>query len=166
MPNQCSICEQLQQTSVPVIWCPECEEAFCTSCSRHHRVAKLSKDHSTIPYDNYSKLPPFILNMSLLCSDHDEKYQYFCRDHDKPICMKCIATTHKKCIEIPVLNYVIKNIKSSVAYQNIKSELTATENALIEVTENCQEKSNDLEENGKQLIAITKQRNYFATLRK
>ena len=136
MSAVCATCEKQKQASVSVIWCPECEETFCCTCAQHHELEKLSEDHYPIPYDDYLKLPPFILNVNLFCSKHSERYQYFCRVHDQPICSQCIGTTHKKCRDTPELNDVIKKVKTSMAFENVMSELVATDDSFSRAAEN------------------------------
>ncbi|CAG2188336.1 unnamed protein product [Mytilus edulis] len=77
-----------------VTWCPECEEAHCSECIKHHGIAKATKDHQVIAVEKYLKLPTFLLEI---------KHDY-----------------HKKCSDLPPLDDVIQDAKSSVAFMDIE----------------------------------------------
>lgn len=146
MAHVCSICVQRQETKDPVIWCSVCEEALCSACNDHHRLSKLSRDHTTIPYENYKKLPPFILNVQLYCSAHKERYQYICRNHDVPICRDCLVESHKKCQDTPNLDGILGNVKSSTAFENVDSDLVELRKKLLDIIENREENVDKLQE--------------------
>lgn len=136
MAAVCSICVQMNQNKSAVSWCPECTEGLCTNCTQQHKLMNATRDHDTIPYLDYEKLPPFIKSVRLVCRNHGEKYQYFCRAHDQPVCKSCLVESHSKCQDIPVLSDIIENVKTSSVFYEIKSELNNAHEAVQGALEN------------------------------
>ncbi|XP_076085986.1 uncharacterized protein LOC143056720 [Mytilus galloprovincialis] len=119
----CDVC-QLQNICKPAAsWCSECEEAFCVECGDLHSRRKLTKSHETISIRDYQKLPQSALEIKHHCSEHEEKYEFYCTNHVSPCCVKCVKEDHKKC-EIDSLRDVVQNIKTSSSVSNIEQNLS------------------------------------------
>jgi len=54
-----------------------------------------------------------VLEINGLCNEHHEKFNIYCKEHESPCCIICILENHKDCKEVTVLEYIIKNIKTS-----------------------------------------------------
>jgi hypothetical protein len=39
-PSFCGICDIRQISKPSEVWCPDCDEGFCTECLDHHIIAK------------------------------------------------------------------------------------------------------------------------------
>ena len=138
--HNCNVCKFQHKTNVPEVWCPICEEFLCSTCSQHHKAQRLTREHTTISYDDYYKLPPFILNVQLICGEHKENFLYYCRSHDCPLCKKCLSKSHKKCDDTLDIDDVVHNVKSSAVFEDVWRDLKAAHltflNAVMEREEN------------------------------
>ncbi|VDI28812.1 Hypothetical predicted protein [Mytilus galloprovincialis] len=134
----CGVCDSKEITKPSVIWCSECDKGLCAECDKHHAVSKASRKHSTLPITEYtcSKLPTVILEITHTCSKHNEKYQTYCKKHDRPCCHRCVIETHNDCKDITAINDIIKDVKSSSALYDI-------ELVLVEVVENLEKITKD-----------------------
>ncbi|XP_076106113.1 uncharacterized protein LOC143074639 [Mytilus galloprovincialis] len=124
----CHLCEEEGVSNDAVVWCADCETFLCKDCERHHSRIKASKDHQTIAMDTYKKLPSFIVDIKNCCVKHDQKYDFYCKFHGDPCCVKCITDNHKDCRELNPLVEVLKDIKTSAKVSNMDKEL----NVLLE----------------------------------
>ncbi|XP_052064876.1 uncharacterized protein LOC127704718 isoform X2 [Mytilus californianus] len=140
----CGICDLRHISKPSVVWCPECDEGLCEDCKEHHTLSKSSRNHSVIAASAYQKLPFDILKTTLICSEHNEQYQMYCKKHASPCCRRCISENHNSCIEICPLEDVIHNVKTSSAFQEI-------EQTLKEVAENYERIMQNRKENLKSL---------------
>ena len=122
--NLCSVCDLRHISNPSIVWCPECEKGFSSKCKEHHSLAKATRSHTTIPFLEYQKLPPFISQIKQHCEEHDDKYTMFCKTHERPCCWKCTITIHKECRDIKPLEDDIGNTKSSNAFEEIEHSLT------------------------------------------
>ncbi|XP_052073237.1 uncharacterized protein LOC127711282 isoform X3 [Mytilus californianus] len=121
--NFCNLCEEEDVFNVAVVWCADCETFLCKDCERHHGRIKASKGHQTITLEEYKKLPSFIVNIKSRCEKHDEKYNFYCKFHGDPCCVKCIKDNHKDCRGLDSLVEVLKDIKTSAKVSNLEKEL-------------------------------------------
>ncbi|XP_060606183.1 E3 ubiquitin-protein ligase TRIM56-like [Ruditapes philippinarum] len=81
-------------------FCMDCSEHLCASCAREHRKNKLSRDHKLFEGEDISDKFTTIAIMKKMmhCPDHpDTVVMYKCEDHEKYICVTCLAECHRKC---------------------------------------------------------------------
>ncbi|CAG2235045.1 unnamed protein product [Mytilus edulis] len=81
---------------------------------------KLQRGHQTISLDEYMKLPSFIVDIKSRCEKHDEKYDFYCRFHGDPCCVKCIKDKHKDCRDFDPFVEVLRDIKTSAKVSNLE----------------------------------------------
>lgn len=156
--KNCNICQLQGKISTPEVWCPECEEFLCSTCSKQHHLQKATKDHSTISYDDYCKLPPFILNIQIICEEHKEKYQYYCKSHDTPLCKKCVFKSHKKCDDTPEIDDVIHSIKSSAIFEDVWVNLKETHQTVVKAIKSREDNLNHLQRKKEDLSKQVKEK--------
>ena len=87
---------------------------------RNHSLATATRDHVTITFDEYQKLPSFIVGINPLCDEHREKYQTYCKEHASVCCRKCVFTSHKNCKDLVPLEDVVDNVKNSSSVQEME----------------------------------------------
>ena len=128
-PSFCGICDIRHMSKPSEVWCPDCDEGLCTECLDHHRLAKPSRKHTTIPIAEYRKLPSFVLEIKEHCNEHHEKFSLYCKEHECPCCGICMVETHRDCIDVAILENLIKDVKTSDIFNEIEqliSEMTET----------------------------------------
>jgi hypothetical protein len=111
------------------VWCSDCDEGLCSECLDHHSLAKPSRKHTTIPIAEYRKLPSYVLEIKEHCNEHHEKFSLYCKEHECPCCGICMVETHRDCIDVTILENLIKNVKTSDIFNEIEqliSEMTET----------------------------------------
>ena len=116
----CNVCSMGHIIKSSVVWCSECDEGFCTDCKEYHSLATATRDHVTITFDEYQKLPSFIVGINPLCDEHREKYQTYCKEHESVCCRKCVFTSHKNCKDLVPLEDVVDNVKNSSSVQEME----------------------------------------------
>ncbi|VDI03634.1 Hypothetical predicted protein [Mytilus galloprovincialis] len=82
----CDVCMSQHITQTATTCCPECEENFCEKCKVHHEFAKATKKHEVISIENVLKLPKFVQDIKINCSQHDERFVLYCDTHEVPCC--------------------------------------------------------------------------------
>ena len=116
----CGICDIRYISKPSEVWCPQCEEGLCTECIEYHSVVKLSRNHTTIPIEEYQKLPSYELEIKEHCNEHDEKFNLYCKEHECPCCRICNLENHSDCKNVSILEKVIKNVKTSTMFTEIE----------------------------------------------
>ncbi len=116
----CGICDIRYISKPSEVWCPQCEEGLCTECIEYHSVVKLSRNHTTIPIEEYQKLPSYVLEIKEHCNKHDEKFNLYCKQHECPCCRICNLENHSDCKNVSILEKVIKNVKTSTMFTEIE----------------------------------------------
>ncbi|CAC5385040.1 unnamed protein product [Mytilus coruscus] len=120
----CDICLKLHVTKSASVWCSESKEATCEDCKQRHRIQKATKNHETIPIEDYQELPLYITNIKLECEDHNQKLDFYCSFHSEPCCTRCVSEKHKDCREIKPLPEVADGVKSSAALSDLQDRVS------------------------------------------
>ncbi|VDI63956.1 Hypothetical predicted protein [Mytilus galloprovincialis] len=150
----CDICQNRHICKAAEEYCPVCEEALCTDCKDHHKLAKATKNHQAISIDEYNKLPAFIREIKQHCDKHGDRFEFFCPTHNELCCKRCITTSHNECKECKVIEDFVEFSKSSAAIDEYEQTLKDVEkNAQTAIAD----RKNNVEEFEKQTQAIRKQ---------
>ncbi|XP_063427104.1 uncharacterized protein LOC134710649 [Mytilus trossulus] len=124
----CTLCKDDDVSNQAVIWCTECEVFLCMDCDNHHKKSRSSKYHTTMPTEDFHKLPAFMQKISSQCKEHNKKFELFCTFHACPCCVQCV-TKHQKCQDMRPLSDILTNVKASVSVQLLEKDLKVlTEN--------------------------------------
>ena len=115
-PSICGICDIRHISKPSDVWCPQCEEGLCTECIEYHRLVKQSRGHTTIPIVEYRKLPSYVLEIKEHCDEHHEKFNLYCREHERPCCRICIVENHGDCKNVVIMETITKNVKTSTMF--------------------------------------------------
>ena len=128
-PSFCGMCDNRHISKPSEVWCRDCEEGLCTECTGFHSSVKLSRGHTTISIVEYQKLPSSVLKIKEHCSEHQEKFNLYCKEHECPCCRICIVKNHSDCKDVAIIEEIIKNVKTSTMF-------TETEHLIIEMIDN------------------------------
>ncbi|CAG2229223.1 unnamed protein product [Mytilus edulis] len=138
----CDICMTQHLTENAIVRCPECEESFCEKCKIHHEVAKATKKHEIISIENVLKLPKFVQDIKMNCSEHDERLVLYCEAHEVPCCTQCLHNGHAGCRNLTSFQKVIHNVKESSLLLDLVTTLsdlmTNIKNSIEDRTANLQ----------------------------
>ena len=128
-PAFCGMCDIRHISKPSEVWCPDCNEGLCTECLDHHSLAKPCRTHAPIPIAEYQQLPSCVLEIKEFCSEHNGRFQLYCKKHECPCCGICMVETHMDCSDVTILENVIKDMKRSDIFNEIEqliSEMTET----------------------------------------
>ncbi|XP_063400260.1 uncharacterized protein LOC134684880 [Mytilus trossulus] len=120
----CGPCDIQHITKPSIVWCTECEEGLCTQCIKHHTASKASRNHNTLPINEYQELPNDVKKITENCSKHNEKYTIYCRKHECPCCGSCVVEDHIDCRDFVRLTNIIDKAKSSESINEIEQSLS------------------------------------------
>ena len=80
-------CSSEEHKSLDAIkYCQKCDTYFCNKCEKLH--SELFKKHQTFQID---KVIDELFTGFCKEKDHQNKLNYFCKDHNKLCCANCIA---------------------------------------------------------------------------
>ncbi|VDI63514.1 Hypothetical predicted protein [Mytilus galloprovincialis] len=119
----CDNCEHRHISTAAVTWCPDCDEAVCLERKDHHDASKIVKFHKTISLIEFNKLPSFIKDISVYCTDHDQRYEFYCCTHRKSCCNVCLNESHFHCEKPDIIQDVVQNVKTSPVLEDIENDL-------------------------------------------
>lgn len=109
----CEACDYRGIKQKAVVWCHDCEEAFCSNCADHHSSARKTREHMVVSIDNYKKLPASVRELSTYCEQHNAPFQNYCITHEQLCCRKCIDPLHSRCTSLPAVDDFLKDTKRS-----------------------------------------------------
>lgn len=135
----CDNCEHRHISTAAVILCTDCYEAFCSECIVHHDAWKIAKFHKTIKVNEYDKLPSFIKDTSVFCSEHDQKCELYCCSHRQCCCNECLIESHVQCDKLETIQHVVKKVQTSPVLEDIEIDLKCLMVSFESVIKNRQE---------------------------
>ena len=145
-PSFCGICDIRHISKPSKVWCPQCEEGLCTECIEHHILVKLSRNHTTIPIEEYQKLPSYVLEIKEHCDEHHEKFNLYCKEHERPCCRICILKNHKDCKNVAIMEEIIKNVKTSNMFTDIEHLIKEIIEIISKIRQNRKTNSSGVKE--------------------
>lgn len=119
----CDVCHVRNIRSTVREYCPQCDQNLCGDCSEHHRIAKASKAHETIPFEQYKTSHSFIQNIKHRCDKHEYPFEFHCQLHNSLACKRCIVMEHRTCDDVVLLEDVLRRFKSLTASERLEKSL-------------------------------------------
>ncbi|XP_052104012.1 transcription intermediary factor 1-alpha-like [Mytilus californianus] len=135
-PIPCGPCQEGKVNTKADIWCYNCVEGLCSTCSGHHKRFKGTRDHKTIDIKSYK---PSIRTIKTECDKHGRQLNLYCPSHLMPCCDECISTSHSQCTGINSLVSVVDNTKIEKSQKKIDNDINSTLHILKEIMNNKSE---------------------------
>ncbi|CAG2234973.1 unnamed protein product [Mytilus edulis] len=152
----CGVCETQDVVRDAIFWCPECDEGLCTSCEKHHRASKSSKNHDVTSANDYQQLPSSIANIRQYCPEHERKYQHYCSQHEKLCCPLCITRNHKTC-ELMAIEEIIKTAKTSAFFDIMEQSIKDMKSNLERITDDRRKNLEDIHQQRQRFLTDIKE---------
>ncbi|CAG2237788.1 unnamed protein product [Mytilus edulis] len=102
------------------IWCCNCDEGLCSTCSGHHKRSKGTRDHKTIDIKSYN---PSVRAIKTECDKHGQQLNLYCPSHLMPCCDECISNSHSKCMGIKSLASVVEKTKIEKSKDSVEKDI-------------------------------------------
>ncbi|CAC5394676.1 unnamed protein product [Mytilus coruscus] len=122
--SYCGPCGYDDVTKEAKRWCTNCQEGLCEDCEKAHIKNKISRNHKVISIDDYRKIEN--VSISEVCEHHGENLEWFCKTHDKALCMVCVTSNHKSCSDVISLHIASKNARQSNALSDLVESIDKT----------------------------------------
>ncbi|VDH91014.1 Hypothetical predicted protein [Mytilus galloprovincialis] len=119
-PIPCGLCQDGDVKTEADIWCNNCDEGLCSTCSTYHKRSRGTRNHKTIDIKSYKPSIPVIKTE---CDKHGQKLTLYCPSHLMPCCDKCISSSHSKCSGIKSLASVVEITKIDEPTQSIERQI-------------------------------------------
>ncbi|CAG2234972.1 unnamed protein product [Mytilus edulis] len=152
----CGVCETQDVVRDAIFWCPECDEGLCTSCEKYHRASKSSRNHEVTSVDNYQQLPSSIANIKQYCSDHEEKYQHYCSQHETLCCPLCLTSNHRKC-DFLAIGEIIKTSKTSAFFDIMEQSIKDMKSNLERIADDRRKNLEDINQQRQRFLTNIKE---------
>lgn len=98
--KECDICDRRDEKTPASHWCMDCNDALCDTCLKVHLHGKTTAGHSCLAIAEMRKIPLETLmkqKNKVPCSKHSELITLFCVDCRDPLCVQCMAVSHRRC---------------------------------------------------------------------
>ncbi|VDI18801.1 Hypothetical predicted protein [Mytilus galloprovincialis] len=135
-PIPCGPCQEGKVKTKADIWCYNCEEGLCLTCSGHHKRSKLSRAHKTIDIKSHK---PSIHAIKTVCDKHGQQLNLYCPSHLMPCCDECISTSHLKCTGIKSLASVVEKTKTEKSKESLDKDINSVIRILNKIVNNKSE---------------------------
>jgi hypothetical protein len=80
------------------------------------------------------------------CSEHHERFNLYCKDHECPRCGICMVETHKDCPDITIIENIVKDVKKSDIFNEIEQLISEMIEAIDKIRENRETNSSAVRE--------------------
>ncbi|CAG2252800.1 TRIM56 [Mytilus edulis] len=132
-PIPCGPCIEGKVTTKADIWCYNCDEGLCSTCSGHHKRYRLSRDHTTIDIKSYN---PSVRAIKTECDKHGQQLNLYCPSHLMPCCDECISNSHSKCTGIKSLASVVEITKIEKKKESVEKDVNSILHILDKIVNN------------------------------
>ncbi|XP_076089243.1 uncharacterized protein LOC143059607 [Mytilus galloprovincialis] len=132
-PIPCGPCQEGKVNTKADIWCYNCDEGLCSTCSGQHKKFKGTRDHKTIDIKSYK---PSIGAIKTECNIHGQQLKMYCPSHLMPCCDECISTNHSKCTEIKSLANVVEKTNTDQSKQSLEKQINSINHFLEKLVTN------------------------------
>ncbi|XP_076082431.1 uncharacterized protein LOC143053524 [Mytilus galloprovincialis] len=132
-PIPCGPCIEGKVTTKADIWCYNCDEGLCSTCSGHHKRYRLSRDHLTIDIKSYN---PSVRAIKTECDKHGQQLNLYCPSHLMPCCDECISNSHPKCTGIKSLASVVEITKIEKKKESVEKDVNSILHILDKIVNN------------------------------
>ncbi|XP_076089714.1 uncharacterized protein LOC143060373 [Mytilus galloprovincialis] len=132
-PIPCGPCQEGKVHTKADIWCYNCDEGLCSTCSGHHKRSKGTRDHKTIDIKSYK---PSIRAIHTECNKHGQQLNLYCPNHLMPCCDECISTNHSKCPGIRSLATVVEKTKIDETKESVETDINSILHLLDKMVNN------------------------------
>lgn len=98
--KSCDVCLRNDETVLAENWCSDCNDTLCESCFKVHLHVKVTASHSVVPLIEMRKMPLETImrkKSKVNCDKHGESITLFCVDCKDPLCVQCMAVSHRRC---------------------------------------------------------------------
>ena len=145
-PSFCGMCDIRHISKPSEVWCPDCDEGLCAECLDQHSLAKPCRTHTPIPISEYQKLPSYVLEIKEHCSEHHEKLNLYCKEHECPCCGICMMETHGDCVDVAILENIVKDVKTSDIFNEIEEYICEMTETIGKIRQNRETNSSAVRE--------------------
>ncbi|XP_063399353.1 uncharacterized protein LOC134683981 [Mytilus trossulus] len=121
-PIPCRPCEKGKVNITANIWCYNCDEGLCSTCSGHHKRSKGTREHKTVDIKSYK---PSISDIKTECDKHGQQLNLYCPGHLTPCCDECASSTHAKCTGIKSLANVVEATKIEKSKETVERDINS-----------------------------------------
>ncbi|XP_076108482.1 uncharacterized protein LOC143076541 [Mytilus galloprovincialis] len=132
-PIPCGPCIAGKVNTKADIWCYNCDEGLCSTCSGHHKRSKLSRDHKIIDIKNYK---PSVQAIRTECDKHGQQLNLYCQSHLMPCCDECISISHSKCTGIKSLASIVEKTKIEISKESVEKDINSILQLLGKIVNN------------------------------
>ncbi|XP_063409078.1 uncharacterized protein LOC134692551 [Mytilus trossulus] len=133
-------------------WCTSCEEGLCEDCEKTHKKTKTSRNHKLISIEDYRKIEH--VQIPFTCSEHDKKFEWFCKSHDQAICVVCLPTAHRSCPDVIPIDVAATNARQSTAISDLQEAIEITLRNITLCVNSRNTATNDIEKQEKDIRTI------------
>ncbi|CAC5401139.1 unnamed protein product [Mytilus coruscus] len=132
-PIPCGPCQEGKVNTNADIWCYNCDEGLCLTCSSHHKRSNGTGDHQTTDIKSYK--PP-IGAINTECDIHGQQLNLYCPNHLMPCCDECIPSSHLKCTGIKSLASVVEKTKIEETKESVDKDTNSILHLLDKMVNN------------------------------
>eukprot|EP00745_Piridium_sociabile_P011137 TRINITY_DN17981_c0_g2_i4.p1 TRINITY_DN17981_c0_g2~~TRINITY_DN17981_c0_g2_i4.p1 ORF type:complete len:235 (+),score=52.28 TRINITY_DN17981_c0_g2_i4:171-875(+) len=92
----CGCCEDAEAS----LFCLQCSIKLCSVCAKFHAKIPSSRSHVTEKLSDLSA-EQLATHHQMFCVHHSDKpAELYCSKHDELICVLCVSSTHRQCLEV------------------------------------------------------------------
>ncbi|KAH3805290.1 hypothetical protein DPMN_133588 [Dreissena polymorpha] len=132
--QSCEPCMKNNVSKTSTVFCKDCDEFLCNACKNPHTVYKAGK-HDIVKCQDSKSLPAGVDMKGLeICQEHGMEIYFFCHDHSKLCCSKCVLT-HRKCDRLDEIAKAFEQKRPNL--QAVKQSLIKFQSEADAIIEDC-----------------------------
>ena len=148
--NVCVSCKEIDKSVPAEIFCIDCQECLCKSCSRNIHRARLLKTHFVFELQEMAelgegKMLASMFSKYLTCSVHTDKaLSLFCKDDNALCCVDCVLDNHRHCACVVKLKNKSNKQDKEAEVIKIKENIEKTASQIRVITDHKKKKVTEI----------------------
>ncbi|CAG2201130.1 unnamed protein product [Mytilus edulis] len=126
----CGVCETQFVVREAAFWCAECDEGLCSTCEKHNRASKGTKNHEITSVNDFQQIPSSIASINQYCSDH----VHYCFRREKRRCPHCIITNHKTW-DLIAIDEIVQTSNTSALFDIMEQSIQDMKRNMTKIVE-------------------------------
>ncbi|CAC5408087.1 unnamed protein product [Mytilus coruscus] len=134
-------------------YCQQCGQLFCIRCKLSHLRAMSCKNHTFVSGRDINQ------EETVLCTEHNESFLFYCQDCDTPVCRICSVEKHSRHLMTDLTKSTVQ-LRSELS-KNIDAKITTTKLGLNKIEKETKAYREEVEA---VIKTITDEGNYWKNL--
>ncbi|XP_067680977.1 E3 ubiquitin-protein ligase TRIM56-like [Haliotis asinina] len=160
----CLPCQDLGDRNPATSFCQHCDVELCDRCVKMHASLPATSNHVIADLDGAVKATR---HRRPRCREHNEDLDFYCRDCNEAICLRCCTTYHCQCHSVVSVQSMMAEIRTDLfhkkelftrCFDDASRSLQQYRSQIEEISRNRQTAESQIKQVSQRVVSVIKQK--------